>query len=99
MSQYNRVTVLEAQVKRLQEKLTENSSSQVRLNHLRGVQDREKEEWKESERLLQKQLAKARQECLKLKRENQGSRNGTRGGSEEAPPTSVLHRVCGCVCV
>lgn len=84
-------------MRKLQEKVVENTSSQVQLKHLKGVQDREKEEWKESRKFLEEQLSAARQECLSLRREVQGSRNGMREESEGAPPTGGLHRVCGYV--
>lgn len=92
-SEYDRETVLEAQVQHLQRKLVENSSSQVKLKHLKAAQDREKEEWRASRKMLEDQLAVAREECRKLRRESQSSRSGTREGSDEAPPTSLLHRV------
>lgn len=90
-SQYDRVAVLEAQMQKLQEKVVKNTSSQMKLEHLRGVQDREKEEWRESKKFLEEQLSAARQECQSLRREMQESRNGMREGSEGAPPVS---RVC-----
>lgn len=92
-SQYGREAVLEAQVQKLQERLMENTSSHVKLKHLRDAQDREKEEWRVSRKMLEEQVATARQECRRLKRDTQGSRCGTSEGSEEAPPTSILHRV------
>ena len=92
--EYDREAVLEAQVQQLQERLMKNSSSEVKLKHLRDVQDREKEEWRVCRKMLEEQLAVARQECRQLKRDTQGSRNSMREGSEEAPPTSILHRVC-----
>lgn len=94
-AQQERIALLEGQVQKLQEKITENSSSQVRLDHLKGVQEREKEEWRESKRVLEENLTKTRQECQQLKKEAQGSRNGVRGWerSEEAPPTGIMHRV------
>ena len=94
--EYDREAVLEAQVQQLQQKLMENASSQVRLRHLRDAQDREKEEWRVRQKLLEKQLATARKECRKLKRDVQDSNHGTREGSpsEEPPPTGILHRVC-----
>ena len=94
-SQYNRVAVLEAQMQKLQEKVVNNTSSQMKLEHLRGVQDREKEEWRESKKFLEEQLSAARQECQSLRREMQGSRNGMWEESVEPPPVSGLHRVCG----
>lgn len=96
-SQRDRVAILEAQMRKLQEKVVENTSSQVQLNHLKGVQDREKEEWRESKKFLEEQLSAARQECQSLRREAQGSRNEVRAESEEAPPINGLrmHRVCG----
>lgn len=89
-SRYDRVAILEAQMHKLQEKVVENTSSQVELKHLKGVQDREKEEWRESKKFLEKQLSAARQECQSLRREVEGS---VRGESEEAPPLSAMHRV------
>lgn len=90
-SQRDRVAILEAQMQKLQEKVVENTSSQVKLQHLKGVQEREKEEWRESRKFLEEQLSAARQECQSLRREVQGSRNELREGSEGAPP---MHRVC-----
>ena len=92
---YDRVAILEAQLQKLQEKVSENASSQVRLKHLADMQDREKEEWKEGKRVLEKQLATVRQECQKLRREVD-SRNGEREGAEELLSSGVLHRVCVC---
>ena len=91
----DRVEILEAQIRKLQEKFLENTSSQVKLKHLQGVQDREKEEWRESKKFLEEQLAAARQECQSLRREVQGARNGKREGEESGRTTpSALHRVC-----
>ncbi len=95
-SQYSREAVLEAQVQRLQEKLLENSGSQLKLNHLKGVQDREKEEWRESKRMLEERLTKTRRECEKLRRkELTHEARGIRDGSEDPPSSSMLHRVSG----
>lgn len=94
MVEYDREAVLEAQVQQLQEKLLKNTSSQVRLKHLREAQEREKEEWRKSKEMLEERLASARQECQKLRQESRVSRNGVKEGSEEAPPTGLLHRVC-----
>ena len=95
--QYSREAVLEAQVQRLQEKLLESSGSHLKLQHLKGVQAREKEEWKESRRVLEEKLASARRECDTLRkkewRKDRGGHSSSRDLSEEPPPTASLHRV------
>ena len=89
---YSKEAILEAQVQRLQEKLLETSSSKLKLHHLKGVQAREKEEWKESKRVLEEKLATARRECDML-RSKESTQGVSRNVSEEPPPTSLLHRV------
>ena len=90
---YNRMTILEAQVQKLQEKVSENASSQVKLQHLASLQDREKEEWEESKKLLEEQLARSRQECATLKRVV-NSRSGEKEGSDEMWTNHLMQRVC-----
>ena len=88
--QHDRMALLEAQVHKLQERLSENTSSQVKLKHLRGVQEREKEEWRESTKSLEEQLAAARQQCRDLTSQVQESL----GEGLEGEPVSGLQRVC-----
>ena len=93
--QYSKEAILEAQVQRLQEKLLESSASQLKLHHLKGVQAREKEEWRESKRVLEERLATARRECdsLRRKESTREMRGSSRNMSEEPPPANLLHRV------
>lgn len=88
--QHDRMALLEAQVHKLQERLSENTSSQVKLKHLGGVQEREKDEWRESSKSLKDQLAAARQQCRNLTSQVQESM----GEGLEGEPVSGLHRVC-----
>lgn len=94
--EYSREAVLEAQLQRLQEKLLESSESQLKLAHLKGVQEREKEEWRESKKVLEEQLEATRKECDRLRRKEltRDTRTSwTRNVSEDPPSTSALHRV------
>lgn len=88
-----RVALLEAQMQRLEETVMKNASSRVELEHLKDVQEREKEEWQENVKYLEKQVADARQEAQNWKREAQGSRSSLREGS----PSGILHRVSECL--
>ena len=95
--QQKRMEILEAEMRKLQERVFRDATSQVKLEHLKGKQERENVEWREKERYLEEKLATARKECQSWKREAQGSRNGMREGEM---PNSSMHRVrFGLVCL
>lgn len=97
---YDRVSVLEAQVRKLQEKVSGNVSIQAKLRHLSDMQEVGRNE--NTARAMEDRLTRIRHQ---YKEERYGGRErweryGERERSEEPPPSnSALYRVCMCVCM
>ena len=68
--------MLEGQLELLQKRVSDTVSSEVKLHHLLSQQEREREEWRQSRRSLERQLGKERESRDRLRRseERTGSR-------------------------
>lgn len=92
----DRMAVLEAQVRQLQDKFAGTAMSELKVRHLTDLQEREKEEWKERMRVLQQQLTNSRHECQRLKRESHSGSSKCKEPLEDSNGMlfdSTLHRV------
>ena len=63
-----RLAVLEGQLQLLQKRVSDTVSSEVKLRHLLSQQEREREEWRQSRRSLERQLGEERESRDRLRR-------------------------------
>ena len=75
-----RLAVLKGQLQLLQKRVLDTVSSEVKLHHLLSQQEREREEWRQSRRSLERQLGKERESRDRLRRSEE--RTGSRGSLE-----------------